>query len=163
MRLRLLGLIVGLATVTGAVLIATTSSAGASFRFSFTEHQTNVEFAVGGSAPSATPPQSAPNPGDRVISRSDLLQGNTKIGFDNVVCTVTFNNDLLCDVVSSITNKGDIHATALLQGGASANGPSVFDAVVDGGTFAYGNAHGDAHVVALPNGDNQISVNLVTQ
>jgi hypothetical protein len=163
MRLRLLGLIVGLATLTGALLIATTSSAGANFKFSFTEHMTNAEFAIGASAPSVTPPRSALSPGDRIISRSDLLQGSTKIGFDNVVCTVTFNDNLLCDVVSSFTNKGDIHATALLRGGASANGTGAFDAVVDGGTFAYRNAHGDAHGVTLPNGDNQINVNLVTQ
>jgi hypothetical protein len=163
MRLRLLGLIVGLTTLSGAVLIATTSPAGANFEFTVIEHTTNVEYAVGNAAPSVTPPHSALGPGDRIILRHDFLQDGTNVGFNNVVCTVTFNDNVLCDVMLAFTNKGDLHASVLIRGQASSNPPSVFDAVIDGGTFNYRNAHGDAHIVNLPNGDAQVTFDLVTQ
>jgi hypothetical protein len=163
MRLRLGLLGVALATLTGGLLIATTTPAGANVEFSVIQHNTNFEAAIGGAAASPNPPQKAPAPGDRFIIRDDLLQGSTNIGYDNIVCTVTFNDNLLCDALFAIINKGDIHGTALLRGGAAANGPSVFDGAIDGGTFAYRNAHGDVHIVSLPNGDSQLNFNFVTQ
>ena len=63
----------------------------------------------------------------------------------------------LCDTVFAFTNKGDIVGTALVRGS-----PSVYDEAITGGTFAYRNAHGDAHAV-VNGGDVSWTVNFVTQ
>jgi hypothetical protein len=38
----------------------------------------------------------------------------------------------------------------------------VFDVAVTGGTFAYRNAHGDAHAVQINDTDTSFTLNLVT-
>jgi len=49
---------------------------------------------------------------------------------------------------------GDRHLSGLLRGAVGPSGiPKVFDLIVDGGTFEFHNAHGSAHIVVLPNGD----------
>jgi hypothetical protein len=140
--------------VAGGAFIVAAPQAGAGQEFSLTGHQTNIQFVSGGVSTAASPNGPAA-PGDRIIIREDLMQGTVAVGWDNIVCTVTFNDNLQCDAMYAITNRGDIHLTALLRGGAGQTGPSVFDAVVDGGTFAYANAHGYDHIVNLPNGDSQ--------
>jgi hypothetical protein len=49
---------------------------------------------------------------------------------------------------------GDRHLSGLLRGAVGPSGiPKVFDLIVDGGTFEFHNAHGSAHIVVMPNGD----------
>jgi len=60
--------------------------------------------------------------------------------------------------VIALTGKGEtIHVTALVRGvfNFNSNGPVVFDAAIDGGTFAYANATGCVHLVRLSDGDIQ--------
>jgi hypothetical protein len=143
----------------GALVAATASRAGAATEFTVLGHTTNVEFvtAAGGSAV----PKGPLAPGDRIVLRQDLSRNGILAGYSNIVCTVTFNDNALCDGILAITNKGDIHVTGLLRGAVSHEGvPKVFDSVVNGGTFAYRNAHGDVHTVVLPNGDQMSSVVL---
>src|SRR5258708_2800379 len=142
-------LVAAIAIAAPILIIANIGSAGATFEFSFTSHPTNFEAVIDGHA--TLNPSSPPGPGDRVIIREDLLQGTTNIGYSNIVCTVTFNDNELCDALFAFAGKGDLTGTALIRGGAGQSGPSVFDGAVTGGTFAYRNAHGDAHIVNLPN------------
>jgi hypothetical protein len=136
----------------GFAVIATASQAGASSEFTVVAHGTNAEFVTATGASIA--PTGPLVPGDRLILRADLLQNGAVVGDTEVDCTVMFNSDLLCDGMDSITNRGDLHVTTLLRGAVGPGGiPKVFDIVVDGGTFAFQNAHGSGHVTLLPNGD----------
>jgi hypothetical protein len=141
--------------VAGTALVALTAQqVGASQEFSVVAHQTNFEFFPSGGQGTINP-TAPPQIGDRFILRHDLFEGLTNVGYDNVVCTVTFNDNLLCDVMFALAGKGDLHGTALLRGGASVNGPpSVFDATIDGGTFAYASARGMIHITAVPDNQN---------
>ena len=155
-------IMVGLAAVAigAAALVATASQAGASQELVLNAHQTNIQFVIGGKS-SITPPTAAPGPGDSFVIRDDLLRGTTLVGFDNVICTVTFNNNVLCNAVLALNGIGDIHATALLRGNPDGSTPAVFDATIDGGTFAYRDARGYAHIVDNPNGvDSVDNINL---
>jgi hypothetical protein len=137
------------------------SPAGANFEFTFTERTTNQEFVIGGKATLA--PQAPPGPGDSFVVRSDLLQAGAVVGYDNVQCTVIFNDNVLCTAMFAFTNRGDIYGSALIRGGAGQNFPSVFDGVVTGGTFAFRNVHGDGHAVGVSPTDTNWTFNLVTQ
>ena len=160
--IRRLALFAGVVAVAvPALMVVATAPAGATFEFSFVSHSTNFEAVIGGHA--TTDPQSQPGPGDSFVIRDDLLRGSTVIGFDNIVCTVTFNDNTMCNAVFAFTGKGDLMGTALLRGGAGQSGPSVFDGAITGGTFAYRNAHGDVHITTLPNGDSENHVNFVTR
>jgi len=89
--------------------------------------------------------------------RETLTENGATVGYDNIICTDTFNNNGLCDVVFALTTKGDIHGTALVRDlfDFNSNGPSVFDGDIEGGTFAYANATGYVHLTSLPDGDTQ--------
>jgi hypothetical protein len=159
-RRRFAVLVAVVAVAAPAFIMLTSSSAGAQFRFSFTEHLTNFEATVNGQR--TLNPATPPGPGDSFFLRNDLLQNGVVVGFDNIQCTVTFNDNTICSGVAAFTNKGDIVLTGLLRDGATLANPKVFDAAVTGGTFLYRNAHGDAHAVV--NGfDVNWTVNFVTQ
>jgi hypothetical protein len=159
MKARFLLTLGALAAASAGLIIADTSSAGANVEATFTAHVTNIEY-VTSSGSSLTAPATLV-PGDRTIVRFDDIQGTNVVGFTNAVCTVTFNNNELCDAVSSTTNVGDLSISLLLRGAAVAF-PSVYDGSINGGTFAYRNAHGDFHAVVQSNGDIVITVNFVT-
>jgi hypothetical protein len=149
---KVLALLAALVVGGGVTEAVTTSQAGASSEFTVVAHGTNAEFvtATGGSLVPTGPLV----PGDRLILRADLLQNGAVVGSTEVACTVMFNSDLLCDGMDTITNRGDLHVTTLLRGAVGPSGiPKVFDIVVDGGTFAFSNAHGSGHVVVEANGD----------
>lgn len=163
MKRRLAALAAAAVIAVPTVMMLTATQAGANVELTFTERETNIEFVIGGHA--TLQPTGPFSPGDMLIIRGDLLQGSTNVGYDNVKCTVTFNDNLYCDGVFAFTNKGDVFGSALLRGGAgSENGPSVFDAAITGGTFGFRNAHGDAHAVSVANSnDTNWTFNLVTQ
>jgi hypothetical protein len=117
---------------------------------------TNLEF-VTAKGPSLVP-SGAFVPGDRLVERSDLMENGAVAGFENTVCTVTFNDNVMCDGIYALTNRGDLHVSTLSRGAAGAAGiPAVADLIVDGGTFGFHNAHGSAHVVRETNGDSFIT------
>jgi hypothetical protein len=155
-----------LVVVVPTVALLSTAQAGADVELSFTEHPTNYEAIIGGHM--TVNPTSPPGPGDTFVLRGDLLQGSTVIGYDNVKCTVTFNDNEFCDGVFAFAGKGDVFGSALLRGGASASCtqqcPAIFDAAITGGTFSYRNAHGDAHAVNTENaaGDTNWTFDFVT-
>jgi hypothetical protein len=57
---------------------------------------------------------------------------------------------VLCDAVWAFTGRGDIVGSGLIRDEVdpSGNGPSVFDAAITGGTFAYAHASGSIHFVS---------------
>jgi hypothetical protein len=158
-RLALFGAAIAIAVP--AVTLFSSAPAGATFEFSFTTHQTNFEAVIGGKA--TLNPTSPPGPGDSFVIRDDILQNGATVGFDNVICTATFNDNVLCNAVFAFNGKGDLTLAALIRGETSANSPQVFDVAVTGGTFAYRNAHGDAHAVNTSQTDTNWTVNFVTQ
>jgi len=157
MKHRIVAAAAALALTTVVIVTATAAHAGAAQEFIVTERETNFEL-IPVSGPPTTEPTAPPTLGDRFLIRDDLLRGTTKVGFDNVICTVTFNDNLQCEAYFSFTGKGDIHASALLRGGAGEMSPDVFDAVIDGGTFAYANARGMIHVSNVPNSDTDTTL-----
>jgi len=152
------------AAVGGSALLGQ-HSAGASVEMTLEGHLTNVQFATShgsflpGNDPSGSGSQ--PVPGDRIIIRDDMSQDGVAVGFVNIVCTVTFNDNTLCDGMYAIDGRGDIHFSALLRNNTSRPGPMVFDGVISGGTFNYRGSRGDIHFVNLPNGDTQATLNIV--
>jgi hypothetical protein len=161
MRCRILGALSALTIVVAGVIGLTAQQGGASQEFTLVAHQTNFEYVpVGGPATANLSAATAPpSIGDETIMRESLMSGDVTVGYDNIVCTETFNYNALCDAVLSLTGQGDIHATALVRDAfdPNTNGPSVFDATIDGGTFAYADARGMVHLTSLPDGDTDDS------
>jgi hypothetical protein len=147
---KFLVLVVALVVGGGIIVAVTASQAGASSEFALGSHLTNVEFITAQAGPSTSFPTSPMVPGDRLETRDDLTQNGSPVGHLEAMCTVTFNNDFMCESIFALTNRGDLHASFL--GRASQPGvvgfPTVYDLIVDGGTFAFSNGHGSAHVVA---------------
>jgi hypothetical protein len=147
MRYRILAVLSAFVLM-GGFFVVTAQQAGAQQELSLVATQTNFVVIPAGQAATANPSNSyIPNTGDVIELRDTLTQGTTTVGFDNAVCTDTFNNNGLCTDVIAITGKGDIHLTALIRGVFSGVSPATFDATIDGGTFAYANASGDMHAV----------------
>jgi hypothetical protein len=148
------------AVLTAAVLTTAGSSAQAETALSFVTHQTNLEFVTGsGASPYPTGPLA---PGDRIIGRDDILRGHSVIGSDYEACTVTFGLNVLCEDMVSLTGRGDLHVTWTFQwpSAPGSTGPTAWDGVVDGGTGAFGDAHGSFHAAALTGGDISITADI---
>jgi len=156
MRRHLTLLVAALAVAAPAFVILNSPQAGATTRFSFTEHLTNVEAVINGQR--TLTPMTLPGPGDTFLFRADLLQNGLVVGYSINDCTETFNLNSICSTVFAFTGKGDLMGTALTRGE-----PSVYDEAITGGTFAYRNAHGDAHAVYHGGADVNWTVNFVTQ
>jgi len=154
MKRRLAVLVAALAITAPAFLILGSGQAGANISFGFTDRFTNFEAVSNGQHTSAP---ATVSPGDTLIFRGDLLQGGVVVGYSTESCTETFNLNALCNTVFAFTNKGDLVGTALVRGS-----PSVYDEAITGGTFAYRNAHGDAHGV-VTGADVNWTVNFVTR
>lgn len=99
--------------------------------------------------------------GDRIFSRDSLLKRGRSIGYDNELCTVTFDDNDLCQVSLVLPVKGQIQASWLwIDRNASAYGPSHFTGVVDGGTGTFANAKGQFSATLLPSGELEIATTL---
>ena len=44
--------------------------------------------------------------GDRIFSRDALMRGDSYVGYDNELCTVTFDNHELCQATVVLPGKG---------------------------------------------------------
>ena len=126
-------------------------------------------FLAGGSAPeyvSASGASSTTFPdrlktGDRIFSNDRLSDGRRQVGYSNEICTVTFNANDLCQTVGHVNGKGEFEATWLWIGrNTSTYGPRHFSGVIDGGTGAFANAHGQFQATVLANGSLRFSASL---
>jgi hypothetical protein len=52
--------------------------------------------------------------GDRIFSNDTDLVGGKTAGFDNEICTVTFNGNDLCHDVAVLSGRGDIRSSTLV-------------------------------------------------
>jgi hypothetical protein len=149
---KVLALLVAVAVGGGVAVAVTASQAGASSEFTLSSHLTNLEFITAQAGPSTAIPTSPMVPGDRLLTRDDLTQNGSPVGHLENMCTLTFNNEFMCEETIALTNRGDLHSSFLARASqASVFGfPKVYDLIVDGGTFAFHNAHGSAHGVASP-------------
>ena len=152
--------------VLGVALAAVALSAAAAAAAS---GPTLTLFLAGGSAPeyvsaSGTTSTTFPdqlNTGDRIFSNDRLSDGHRQVGYSNEICTVTFNANDFCQVVGLITGKGEFEATWLWVGrNMSTYGPRHFSGVIDGGTGAFANAHGQFEATVLANGSLRFSAAL---
>ena len=101
------------------------------------------------------------SPGDRALSRDELLSGATVVGYDNELCTATLEDNDFCEVTLVLPGKGQIQASWLWIGrNGSLYGPPSFSGVIVGGTGAYSSAHGQFDAEVLPNGELQLSAAL---
>jgi hypothetical protein len=99
--------------------------------------------------------------GDRIYTRDDLLVGKTKIGYDNELCTATFDGNDLCHVIAVITGKGTLEINWLWAGrNNSTYGPPHFSGVIDGGTGAYANAKGQFDASLFADGQLRFTAKL---
>jgi hypothetical protein len=98
--------------------------------------------------------------GDQILGRDDLIAGGVKIGFDNESCTVTFDGNDLCHVVTVLKGKGDVEGTWLWVGRNLSRFGSSFTGIVDGGTGAFANATGQFTGTVWPDGTLRITARL---
>ena len=132
---------------------------GAGLAFSYVVHNTGVEYVTSAGRTSSFPGRL--DTGDQIFARDTLSQGGTRIGYDNEACTVTFDGNDLCRVVSVFPGRGEVEASWLWVGrNASRNGPSRFNGVVDGGTGAFQNARGQFLGTVLPDGTLRFTAQL---
>ena len=148
---------VGVATL-GAV-VSRGASAGAPKMVSYDVRNNGIEFVTASGSSNSFPGRLVT--GDRIFARDSLLRAGTQIGYDNEVCTVTFDGNDLCHVAAVIKGKGSIQITWLWIGrNLSQNGPARFAGVIEGGTGAYAKATGQFTASALPNGELQINASI---
>ena len=113
--IRCLALLAALAVGGGITVAVTASRAGASSEFTLGSHLTNLEFITAQAGPSTSIPASPMVPGDRVVTRDDLTQNGSPVGHLEAMCTVTFNNEFMCESIAALTNRGDLHASFLAR------------------------------------------------
>jgi hypothetical protein len=149
---KVLALLAALAVGGGIAVAVPASQAGASSEFTLGSHLTNIEFITAQAGPSASFPASPMVPGDRLLTRDDLTENGAPVGHLENLCTLTFNDEFMCEGTWALTNRGDLHTSFLARASQPSvlGFPKVYDLIVDGGTFAFRNAHGSVHGFSLP-------------
>jgi hypothetical protein len=152
-----------LTSLTGTAIVAwfvpTALGAGTPDQLSVLVQNRGIEYLT--SSGSSQPFPGTLLAGDRIPSRDALLQGTRQVGYDNEPCTVTFDNNDLCQTIVVLAGKGQLEATWLWIGrNTSQYGPRRFTGVIDGGTGAYGHAKGQFTATTLPNGELRLTATL---
>jgi hypothetical protein len=151
-------LLATVAAAAAAAAIATSvATAGAPTTLTYVVRNNGTEFVTAsGSSSSSFPGRLAT--GDRIFTRDALLRAGRQVGYDNELCTVTFDANDLCHSLAVIKGKGSIEITWLWVGrNLSENGPARFNGIIDGGTGAYAKATGQFTALVLANGELQFS------
>lgn len=143
-----------IATVTGAAVWASTAlAAAAAPTLSFVARNHGLEFVTASGSTSIYPGHL--EVGDRIFSRDALVQGTRSVGYDNELCTVTFDNHELCQVWVVLPGKGQIQASWLWT-----DWPSGFTGVIDGGTGSFATAKGQFTGTPLQSGALKFTATL---
>lgn len=93
--------------------------------------------------------------GDRILARDALTQGNRSVGYDNELCTVTFDNSELCQDTMVLQGEGQLEATWLWT-----DWPSGFTGAIDGGTGTFAQAKGQFTATPLAGGALRLTARL---
>jgi hypothetical protein len=150
------GLAIAVAAAGAAVFVATAQGARTSSTLNLVVQSDGHEYLTAAGSSSAFPGRL--QTGDRILGRDKLLQGGQTVGYDNELCTVTFDNNDLCQTILVLPGKGQIEATWLwVDRNASLSGPSHFTGTIDGGTGTFARAKGQFSASVLPNGTLEIS------
>jgi len=145
-------------TAAVALFASNAFGAGSGHAISYVAQNEGTEFLTSSGASQTFPGHLAT--GDRIVTRDSVLSGNRPVGYDNELCTVTFDDNDLCQIVIVIAGKGHIAATWLWVGRNRPQLPAHFDGVIEGGTGTYIHAHGQFEATALPNGQIRITAAL---
>jgi hypothetical protein len=145
---------VAIATATGVtVWVSTALGATVAPTLSFVARNRGLEFVTASGSTSVYPGHL--HIGDRIFSRDALVQGARSVGYDNELCTVTFDNHELCQVTLVLPGQGQIQASWLWT-----DWPSGFTGVIDGGTGSFATAKGQFTATLLQGGALKISATL---
>jgi hypothetical protein len=149
-----------LTAAAGAALLASTAlGAAAPTTISFVVQNNGTEYQTRSGSTRAFPGRL--ETGDRILTRDRLLEGTRAVGYDNEICTVTFDDNDLCQVMLVVPGRGEIEGTWLWIGrNRSASGPSHFSGVIDGGTGGFAHARGQFTASVLANGAPTITATL---
>jgi hypothetical protein len=93
--------------------------------------------------------------GDRILARDALTQGSRSVGYDDELCTVTFDGNELCQDTMVLSGKGQIEANWLWT-----DWPSGFTGAIDGGTGTFAHAKGQFTATPLAGGALRITARL---
>ena len=93
--------------------------------------------------------------GDRILARDALTQGSRSVGYDDELCTVTFENDELCQDTMVLPGKGQIDTNWLWT-----DWPSGFTGAIDGGTGTFAHAKGQFTATPLAGGALRLTATL---
>jgi hypothetical protein len=152
-------LLVMLALASGGIAAGKALGAAAPTTLSFLVQNAGTEYVTASGTTAVFPGHLST--GDRIFSRDVLLRGSVRVGYDNEVCTVTFDSNDLCQTVLVLSDKGDLAVTWLWVGrNASATGPAQFSGVIEGGTGVYAHASGVFEARVLPTGLLQVHATL---
>ena len=142
-----------------ALFVATAQGAGTPSTLSFVVQNRGTEFVTAAGSTNVFPGRL--QTGDRIFSRDSLLQGARSIGYDNELCTVTFDDNDLCQTIVVLPGKGQIQASWLwIDRNASTYGPAHFNGVIDGGTGTFADARGRFSASLLPTGTLKFAATL---
>lgn len=144
---------IAVAAATAAVFGSTALGAGPKHTFTLTAHNTGLEFVTASGSTSVYPGQL--QIGDRILARETLIQDSRPVGYDNELCTVTFDSNELCQDTVVLTGQGQIDAHWLWT-----DWPNAFTGAVDGGTGTFAAAKGEFTATPLPDGSLKLTVTL---
>ena len=134
-----------------AMFVGTAQGAGARSTLSFVVQNHGTEYVTAAGSTSVFPGRL--QTGDRIFTRDLLLDRGHSIGYDNELCTVTFDDNDLCQTIVVLPGKGQIQASWLwIDRNASTYGPAHFNGVIDGGTGTFADARGQFSASLLPTG-----------
>ena len=142
-------------TLFGALFLVGRASAASRFGDTFSVIEDGAGVYVD-EATQAAPDFSKPfPPGDSIVFKAGLRQGNASIGEARGDCTAAFDAKFLCELVFTL----DHHGTLALQVFFNLANPEG-DYVVTGGTGEFAGKHGWAHFVTLSSGDEVHTIHL---
>ena len=162
MRLRsglAISLTLAIAAGVAALSTVTVEGAGTPSRLSLVVQNHGTEYVAAAGSTSVFPGRL--QTGDRIFTRDLLLDRGHSIGYDNELCTVTFDDNDLCQTILVLPGRGQIQASWLwIDRNASTYGPAHFNGVIDGGTGTFADARGKFSASLLPTGTLKFAATL---
>jgi hypothetical protein len=158
-KLLVLAIVVAATTALVAVVVTGGANAGAARTVSYLVRNNGIEYVTATGSSNTFPGRLVT--GDRIFARDSRLRAGVQIGYDNELCTVTFDGNDLCHVAPVFKGRGSIQITWLWVGrNLSQSGPPRFAGVIEGGTGAYANAAGQFTASMLSTGELEINARI---